>query len=63
MTIIRHRATTLGFAIVVTTFDNLHGFTATYQRYSIENGRTIFEESQPFSSESAAIAKFEQESK
>ena len=59
MTIIRHKASPTGFALVVTTYDNGYGFTATYQRYSIMNDRTIFEESQAFSSESAAIAIFD----
>ena len=63
MTVIRHKVTDTGFSLVTTTYDTVNGFMATYQRYTTIGERTFFEESQPFSSESAAIAYYNQESK
>ena len=58
MTIIRHRATISGFAIVATSWCNVDGFTARFQAYTVIDGRTFLDASDPYDTEAGAIAVF-----
>jgi hypothetical protein len=59
-TIIRHKPTQFGFAVVVTSFAD--GFTAHYQLYSEQScGMTYLEDQRTFTTERDAIEVFDKE--